>query len=160
MVDCKDWVLGSLSGLYVHAWNILHRGVGLIIVMDKDQSSKGGRAPMVYMHHRTTMKRIFLSRYDMFVGGVSCWGKGARMTTAREVAEELRLRRAMDFVFGKGRGDTMTTGENDLLSDKLFKCTVCTVYNQCIVAMFTYTSCNGEYITWQEEEVAWGDYKP
>jgi hypothetical protein len=51
------------------------------------------------------------------------------MTAAREVAEELGLRRAMDFVFGKDGGKTMTAGENDLLLDKLFKCTVCTVYN-------------------------------
>jgi hypothetical protein len=26
--------------------------------------------------------------------------------------------------------------------------------------MFTYTTCDGENITWQEEEVAWGDYVP
>ncbi len=115
---------------------------------------------MVYMHRRTMMKRIFPSFYDMFVGGVSCWGEGMRMTATQEVAEELGLRRTMDFVFGKGGGGTMTAGENDPLSDKLFKCTVCTVYNQCIVAMFTYTTCDGENITWQEEEVAWGNYVP
>ncbi len=157
MVDREGRVLGSLLGTYVHAWNILHRGVGLIVAMNEDRSSEGGRAPMVYMHRRMTMKRIFPSLYDMFVGGVSCRGEGARMTAAREVAEELGLRRAMDFVFGKGWGETMTAGENDPLSDKLFKCTVCTVYNRCVVAMFTYTTCDGDNITWQEEEVAWGD---
>ncbi len=66
----------------MHAWNILHRGVSLIIAMDEDRSSKEGHAPLVYMQRRTTMKRIFLSLYDMFVGGVSCRGKGARMTIA------------------------------------------------------------------------------
>ncbi len=129
MVDHKGRVLGSLPQPYVHAWNILHRGVGLIVAMDEDQSSEGGRAPMVYMHHRTTMKSIIPSLYDMFFWGVSCRGEGARITVTREVAEELGLRCAMDFVFGKGGGETMTAGENDLLSDKLFKCTVCTVYN-------------------------------
>ncbi len=84
---------------------------------------------MVYMHRRTTLKRIFPSLYDMFVGGLSCRGEGARITAAREVAEELGLRRAMDFVFVKVGGETMTAGENDPLSEKLFKCTVCTVYN-------------------------------
>ncbi len=84
---------------------------------------------MVYMHRRTTMKCIFPSFYDMFVGGGSCRGEGARMTAAREVAEELGMRHAMDFIFGKGGGETMTTGENDPLLDKLFKCAVCTVYN-------------------------------
>ncbi len=79
------------------------------------------------------------------------------MTAVREVAEELGLRRAMAFVFGKGGGETLTAAENDPLSEKLFKCTV---YNRCVVAMFTYTTCDGENITWQEEEMAWGDYVP
>jgi hypothetical protein len=82
------------------------------------------------------------------------------VTAAQEVVEQLGLRRAMDFVFGKGGGETMTAGEYYPLSDKLFKCTVCTVYNPCVVAMFTYTTCDGENITWQEEEVAWGNYVP
>jgi hypothetical protein len=54
----------------------------------------------------------------------------------------------------------MTARENDPLLDKLFKCTVCTVYNQCIVSMLTYTTCDGENVTWQEEEVARGNYVP
>jgi hypothetical protein len=148
MVDREGRVLGSLPRPYVHAWNILHRGIGLIVAMDEDRSSEGGRAPIVYMHRRTTMKRIFPSLYDRFVGGVSCQGEGARMTAAREVAEELGLRRAIDFVFGKGGGETMTAGENDPLSEKLFKCTVSTVYNRCVVAMFTYTRCDGKNIIW------------
>jgi hypothetical protein len=49
-------------------------------------------------------KRIFPSLYNMFVGGASCWGKGARMTVAQEVAEELGLKHAIDFAFGKGGG--------------------------------------------------------
>ncbi len=71
MADRKGRVLGSLPRPYVHAWN-----VGLIVAMDEDQSSEGGRAPMVYMHHRTTMKRIFPSLYDMFVGGGVLSGQG------------------------------------------------------------------------------------
>ncbi len=66
----------------------------------------------------------------------------------------------MDFIFGKGGEETMTAGKNNPLSDILFKCTVCTVYNQCFVLMFTYTTCNGENITWQEEEMARGNYVP
>jgi hypothetical protein len=61
MVDHKGWVLGSLLGLCVHAWNIHHRSVGLIVAMDKDQSSEGGCVPMVYMQHRMAMKHIFPS---------------------------------------------------------------------------------------------------
>jgi hypothetical protein len=84
---------------------------------------------MVYVNCRTMTKHIFLSLYDIFVRGVSCRGKSARMTAAQEVVEELGLRQTMDFVLGKGREETMTAGENDPLSDKLFKCTVCIVYN-------------------------------
>ena len=51
-------------------------------------------------------------------------------------------------------------GGHDPLSDELFKCTVCTPYNRCVVSMFTYTARAGEDVTWQEEEVAWGDYVP
>jgi hypothetical protein len=69
MVDHEGRVLGSLPGPYVNAWNIIHRSIGLIVAMDEGESSEGCRAPMVYMHRRTTMKRIFPSLYDMFVGG-------------------------------------------------------------------------------------------
>jgi 8-oxo-dGTP pyrophosphatase MutT (NUDIX family) len=163
MVDREGRVLGSLPRPYVHAWNILHRGVGLIVAKDEGASSRsfeGGRAPMVYVHRRTSTKRIFPSLYDMFVGGVSCRGEGAKMTAAREVAEELGLRRAMDFIVDEGGEEMMTTRENDPLSDELFKCIVCTAYNRCVVSMFTYTTCDGENISWQEEEVAWGNYVP
>jgi hypothetical protein len=167
MVDREGRMLGSLPRSYVHAWNIIHRDVGLIIAKDEDLSSEGGCAPMVYVHRRTSTKRIFPSLYDMFVVGVSCRRKDTRTTAAREVAEQLGLRRAMDFIFGKGGEETMTAGEetmtageNDPLSDKLFKCTVCTVYNRCVMLMFTYTTCDGENITWQEEEMAWGNNVP
>ena len=164
MVDREGRILGSLPRPYVHAWNILHRGVGLIVTKDEDvfRSFEGGRAPMVYVHQRTSTKRIFPSLYDMFVGGVSCRGEGSRMTAAREVAEELGLKRAVDFIVeDDGGGETTTTGRgDDPLSDELFKCTVCTSYNRCVVTMFTYTTCTGESVTWQEEEVAWGDYVP
>ena len=164
MVDREGRVLGSLPRPYVHAWNVLHRGVGLIVTRDEDASRSlgGGRSPMVYVHRRTSTKRIFPSLYDMFVGGVSCRGEGSRTTAAREVAEELGLRRAMDrIVDGGGEGGTAAAaGGDDPLSDELFKCTVCTPYNRCVVSMFTYTARAGEDVTWQEEEVAWGDYVP
>jgi hypothetical protein len=69
MVDHEGRVMGSLWQSYVHAWNIIHRNVGLIVAKDKDLSSEGGCMPIVYVHCRTLMKRIFPSLYDMFVGG-------------------------------------------------------------------------------------------
>jgi 8-oxo-dGTP pyrophosphatase MutT (NUDIX family) len=91
----------------------------------------------------------------MFVGGVSSRGESAKLTAAREVAEELGLKRALECLEGK------CTTENNPLSDELFQCAICTSYNRCIVSMFAYT-CNteAESISWQEEEVAWGDFVP
>ena len=186
MVDREGRIMGSLPRPYVHAWNILHRGVGVIVTRDegvfRSFGGGGGRRtppPDVYVHRRTSTKRIFPSLYDMFVGGVSCRGEGSRTTAAREVAEELGLRRAMDCIVvedeGRGGGGEATTtttttatattttggwGGDNPLSDELFKCTVCTSYNRCVVTMFAYATRTGESVSWQEEEVAWGDYVP
>ncbi|KAL3770408.1 hypothetical protein ACHAW5_002325 [Stephanodiscus triporus] len=170
MVDGTGAVLGSLPRPYVHAWNVLHRGVGLLVSKDEDvlRSLDDGRTmPLVYVHRRTSTKRIFPSLYDMFVGGVSCRGERSRTTAAREVAEELGLGRALEFVDGggmtmTGSATTTTIQENDdPLSDELFKCTVCTPYNRCVVSVFSYVARDGEeVISWQDEEVAWGGYVP
>jgi 8-oxo-dGTP pyrophosphatase MutT (NUDIX family) len=88
----------------------------------------------------------------MFVGGVSCHGEDSRLTAAREVAEELGLTRALNSILGSKLDNP--------LSEELFQCTICTSYNRCVVSVFTYTTCNGEIITWQDEEVSWGDYVP
>ncbi|KAL9179282.1 hypothetical protein ACHAXT_008572 [Thalassiosira profunda] len=112
--------------------------------------------PDVYVHQRTSTKQIFPSLYDMFVGGVSTSGEPSRLTAAREVAEELGLTRALNIMHGEGDGS-----ESNPLSEKLFQCTVCTSYNRCVVSLFTY-KCDAaqEDISWQEEEVAWGEYMP
>jgi 8-oxo-dGTP pyrophosphatase MutT (NUDIX family) len=168
MVNNAGLVLGALPRPYIHTWNILHRGSGILVSKDKDafQAAKEGAAmPEVYVHQRTSRKRIFPSLYDMFVGGVSCHGEDSRLTAAREVAEELGLRRALDIMLdSKQQPQDLEEEENDKLdnplSETLFQCTVCTSYNRCVVSVFTYTACDGERITWQDEEVAWGDYVP
>ena len=72
------------------------------------------------------------------------------------MGEELGLTLALNMLESKGE-----TASDLPLSDELFQCTVCTSYNRCVVTMFTYT-CDTklESISWQEEEVAWGDYMP
>ena len=156
MVDGECFVLGALPRPYIHTWNILHRGSGILVSKGKDvfQAVKEGEAqlPHLYVHQRTSTKRIFPSLFDMFVGGVSCHGEDSRLTAAREVAEELGLTRALDCILGSKLDNP--------LSEELFQCTICTSYNRCVVSVFTYTTCNGEIITWQDEEVSWGDYVP
>ena len=150
-------VLGSLPRPYVHTYNILHRGIGMIVtnksIFDEDSST----LPDVYVHQRTSTKRVFPSLYDMFVGGVSSSGEDATWTAAREVAEELGLKRAL-AVLEEG-GDNAAL--DNPLSDELFQCTICTSYNRCVVSMFAYTcDTSSEIIEWQAEEVAWGGWVP
>lgn len=143
MVDQMGQVLGMVPRSLVHLLNILHRGIGLTVSKDADFSE-------LYVHKRTSFKRIFPSLYDMFVGGVSSAEEDAKLTAAREVAEELGLTRALD--------------ETDCgaLSGPLFTCVVCTASNRCVVTVFQYTVMdpNEESISWQEEEVSWGEYVP
>lgn len=144
MVDSVGNPLGVVTRDLVHILNLLHRGIGIVVAKDchiiRGTSTEW---PDVYVHQRTSTKRIFPSLYDMFVGGVSEAGEEAKVTASREVAEELGLQRGLDGA----------------LSKPLFKCVICTSYNRCVVTVFTYR-CNAkeETIKWQEEEVAWGDY--
>ena len=142
MVNSQGDVLGMVPRTLVHSLNILHRGIGMTVSKDADFSE-------LYVHRRTDFKRIFPSLYDMFVGGVSGSGEDAKLTAAREVAEELGLTRALN-------NDT-----SDALSDPLFSCVVCTSYNRCFVTVFQYTmDSSTEKVSWQEEEVSWGEFVP
>jgi isopentenyldiphosphate isomerase len=140
MVDREGTVLGMVPRNVVHSLNLLHRGIGLTVSKDSEFSE-------LYVHRRTDDKRIFPSLYDMFVGGVSLTGEDSTLTAKREVAEELGLTRALE--------------ESSPLSEPLFTCVVCTSYNRCVVTVYRYTMDPSiETISWQEEEVAWGEFVP
>mmetsp|Transcript_10838 Transcript_10838/g.16153 ORF Transcript_10838/g.16153 Transcript_10838/m.16153 type:complete len:459 (+) Transcript_10838:97-1473(+) len=144
MVDSVGNPLGIIPRDLVHKLNLLHRGIGIVVAKDCHiVQGTSTELPDVYVHQRTSTKRIFPSLYDMFVGGVSEAGEEAMVTASREVAEELGLQRGLDGA----------------LSEPLFKCVICTSYNRCVVTVFTYR-CNvkEETLKWQEEEVAWGDF--
>mmetsp|Transcript_28927 Transcript_28927/g.33621 ORF Transcript_28927/g.33621 Transcript_28927/m.33621 type:complete len:586 (+) Transcript_28927:121-1878(+) len=172
MVDAEGIVIGSLPRLLVHKLNILHRGIG-IVVCNEEHITKNNTTHFgdLYCHQRTKTKRIFPSLYDMFVGGVSTAGESSILTAAREVAEELGLDRPLRILEESSHkesknemveNDNMMMTMESPLSKPLFKCTVCTSYNRCVVTVFTYKfeqekDCN---IKWQEEEVSWGDFVP
>ena len=140
MVDREGTVLGTVPRNMVHSLNLLHRGIGLTVSKDSEFSE-------LYVHRRTDDKRIFPSLYDMFVGGVSLTGEDSTLTAKREVAEELGLIRALE--------------QSSPLSEPLFTCVVCTSYNRCVVTVYRYTMDPSiETISWQEEEVAWGEFVP
>jgi len=147
MVDRDGIPLGMLPRPLVHTFNLLHRGIGLVVAKDASIHSQSTEFPALYVHRRTDDKRIFPSLYDMFVGGVSSAGEDATTTAAREVAEELGLTRALT--------------DPTALSDPLFDCTVCTAYNRCVVTVFCFQFDSSlDIISWQEEEVAWGSFVP
>lgn len=184
MVNNQGEVLGGLPRPYVHTWNILHRGVGILVTKGKGNNNTvdnnknrrnylGAPPPDVYVHQRTSTKRVFPSLHDMFVGGVSCSGEDPIWTAAREVAEELGLKRALRVLERQQQHKQQQVGDItpssyypsfdniNPLSDKLFQCTICTSYNRCVVSMFTYAcDTSSEKIEWQEEEVAWGGWVP
>lgn len=162
MVDQDGTVIGYIPRPLLHKYNVLHRGIGIVVSKgshitnsyhpsnhDKhgvDQSSADTSFPDVYVHQRTSTKRIFPSLYDMFVGGVSTTGEDSQLTAARELSEELGLKDINAF------------------SSPLFRCVIATSYNRCVVTMFTYQYDNQaskerqERVQWQEEEVQWGDW--
>ena len=159
MVDSEGISLGYVPRLLVHKFNLLHRGIGMIISRDEHITRSTVEFPDVYTHRRTDSKRIFPSLYDMFVGGISTAGESSRLTAVREVSEELGLRVAL--MEEESTSTPAQIGEIRTLSNELFKCVVCTSYNRCVVSVFTYR-CDmaREIIRWQEEEVAWGDFVP
>ena len=137
-------IVGKLPRMLVHKFNILHRGIGAFVTKDSAMDLESmSSMPDLYVHRRAEDKRIFPSLYDMFVGGVSTAGEDAELTAQREIAEELGLSKALSTSLGM----------------PILKCLVCTAYNRCLVDLFQYTvDTKSETISWQKEEVAWGDF--
>lgn len=145
------FVLGVVPRHWVHQFNLLHRGIGVLVTKDRpiigapSASLLQQQQPDLYCHKRTSTKRIFPSLYDMFIGGVSAMGESSVTTALREVSEELGV----------------TTIDPNRLSPRMFQCVVCTAYNRCIVDVFGYAmNTTTDHIVWQEEEVEWGAFVP
>ena len=62
LIDFDNRVLGRAPRTKVRARNLLHRGVGILVVNSAHQ---------VYVHRRTDRKDVFPGLFDMFVGGGS-----------------------------------------------------------------------------------------
>ena len=147
MVTGDGSILGQLPRSLVHTFNILHRGIGLFVTKDEPMDETKGIFPPLYVHRRVDNKRVFPSLYDMFVGGVSLASEPSELTARREVTEELGLSRALE--------------DTDALSNPVLECVICTELNRCVVTLFCYTmDMSKETLSWQEEEVAWGDFVP
>lgn len=83
-----DWVcydgnaLCAIPRSMVHTYNILHRGIGAMIL---DWNG------CIFIHKRASSKRLFPSMLDMLIGGVSVADESSEETLLRELKEELNL---------------------------------------------------------------------
>lgn len=90
----------------------------------------------VYVHRRTDTKDVYPGRHDFAAGGVIGAGEEPLLAAQRELAEELGI----DGV------ELEPLGEGDYRDDH-------TSYHA-----FCYTVTWDGPVTWQPEEVAWGDW--
>lgn len=87
--EIVDWVsvcgevLCHLPRSLIHKYNILHRGIGAILLNEQGE---------IFVHKRSRTKKIFPSMYDMFIGGVSLSGESSIQTLLREIEEEVGVR--------------------------------------------------------------------
>jgi 8-oxo-dGTP pyrophosphatase MutT (NUDIX family) len=84
-----DWITSDgLSSIMpvkrtsMHKYNLFHRGIGLIVMNSKGE---------VFVHRRSSSKRLFPSMLDMFIGGVCSSNEIPYTTLCREAEEELGL---------------------------------------------------------------------
>lgn len=82
-----DWLsddstcLCSLPRSIIHRYNLLHQGIGVMLL-------GGRRRDRLYLHKRSSSKRVFPSMLDMFIGGVTLSGEKPIQTLFRELREE------------------------------------------------------------------------
>ena len=92
----------------------------------------------VYVHQRTDTKDVFPGMYDFCAGGVVQAGEDPAESAAREAAEEL----GVTGVELRSMGEADYADEHTRYRAFLFECTY-----------------DGP-ITWQPDEVVWGDWVP
>lgn len=74
--------LCPFSRKIIHKYNMLHRGIGAVIL---------NRQRQIFVHKRAETKRVFPSMYDMFIGGVNQANESPAQTLLREIQEEIGL---------------------------------------------------------------------
>jgi len=166
LIDSKGQILsGALPRTLIHRHNLLHCGAGIAVFRRDDNMAQRSQirdidnlSPInfdngnisLYVHRRSKSKRIFPSLYDMFVGGVTVAGERMLDTAYREVMEEL----------GLDQGKMMMISTSS--SPCLYRCTICTSYNRCVVDVYAYETSSKEVnnIKWQKSEVEWGQFVP
>jgi isopentenyldiphosphate isomerase len=87
--EIVDWIgtkrelLLPLPRRVIHELNLLHRGFGAMLIHSKTKE--------IFVHKRSSEKRIFPSMLDMFIGGVSLHKEAVMTTLMRELNEEVGI---------------------------------------------------------------------
>lgn len=181
-VEMVDWitydgsVVASLPRYSIHKFNLLHRGIGAILM------NQNGH---IFVHKRSSKKRIFPSLYDMFIGGVSASSETPEQTFRREISEEIGINISSEHAIQNHTDSRIVfTGNSkdydiDSLSAlaeslslqrnddddctticKLGQTTILTDYNHCIVDCFLILCGNSDVnsITFRDGEIESGKW--
>ena len=164
-MEIVDWVsmrgdtIAMLPRKFVHLYNILHRGIGAIVRRFPGASS-GDAEEEIYVHQRSSSKRVFPSMYDMFVGGVALAGEKLETTVVRELEEELNIAAIGPPPCYPGSLVSPEEVEANHLRF-LFDCIIATSLNRCRVRVFdvAVTDELASTISFQASEVQGGEFE-
>ena len=140
--ECASFSICSLPRPLIHKFNLLHRGIGALILDDKDR---------IFVHQRSSSKRLFPSMYDMLVGGVSASKESPMMTLFRELNEELGIDLANSY---------QSSPDKSSIVEYLGNTVIQTSYNHCYVDCYM-VRCPTEVasnLRFNDGEVEWGQW--
>ena len=147
-VELVDWssvdglrCLSTLPRSIIHKYNLLHKGIGALILNESNQ---------IFVHQRSSSKLIFPSMYDMFIGGVSSTKESSMQTLFRELKEELGIDLASEISSSSESSIVRYVGNT----------IIATEYNHCIVDCFVI-HCPMEVakeLRFNDGEVEWGQW--
>lgn len=130
--DTVQILIPAFPRRLIHKYNLLHRGIGALLL------TKSNDEFLVFVHKRTSTKRIFPSMKDMFIGGVSCSGESSFQTLERELYEECGIKPILPSPPGIGMQALLSDFHASKLRSPCFigETVVKTNYNHCLVSCF------------------------
>ena len=133
--DDEREVVCSLPRRFVHDQNLLHKGIGVLLMRKPDE---------VYMHMRSKKKRTWPGLLDCMIGGLGVTGSSSAATLVRELKEELNL--------------DVNVEPNPIIQ-YVGTTTISTEQNRCIVENFIVQLADGDEgreLIFGDGEVEWG----
>lgn len=116
---------------------LLHRGMGVVIWNHNKEK--------IFVHQRSSNKRVFPSMYDMLVGGVCSPGEPTAQTLQRELAEEA--------------GIDLSRSDPGAIKC-LGHCRIQTSYNFCQVDCYSVVCSEAQEksVVFADGEIQWGEF--